>query len=197
MNLPIAQFLILVMVLLLVNCRQQAIRDSRPVFDLESLIDDQVCLLTGGDFELNKKTVINDSVESFSMMPDSLGWHKELSIFRTADIHKPGLREFYEITLSESDGSEFEEYSLTDRTQSETLFLKIKRNKASDLVQSIEAAQQTNNPIYHSKRDLYLYFIDSGQDTIQLDSFVVKGFQKMVLQDTVSYFTAGKIIEPD
>ena len=197
MKLPLAQFLILVLVLFFANCRKQAIRDSRPVFNLENLIDDQVSLLTGGDFELNKKTNIDDSVESFFLRPDSLGWQKELSIFRTADIHKPGLREFYKISLSESDGSEIAEYSLTDTAQSETLFLKIKRNKASGQVQSIEAAQQTNNPIYHSKRDLYLFFINSGPDKIQLDSFVVKGFQKMILQDTVSYFTAGKTIEPD
>ncbi len=192
-----AKLFILALVLMFAHCRQRTIRDSGVVFDLEKLIDDQVCLLTRGEFELEKKTSIKDSVESFSLLPDSLGWQKELSIFKTADIHKPGLREFYLKITTETQASKIESYSLQDTAQSETVLLNVIKGKESDLIQSIEAVQHTNNPIYHSKRDLYLYFKHPGPEKIQLDSFVVKGFQKMILQDTVSYFTAGKIKEPD
>lgn len=197
MRLSGIQFLILVWVILLGSCRQRFSSESLVTFNLEKLMDDQVSLLARGDFELHKKTIIDDSVESFYLMPDSLGWQKELSIFKTADIHKPGLRGFYRKNIVMENGIQIEMYALEDTSQSETLFLKIKRDQISELIQSIEAAQQTDNPIYRSKRDLYLYFINPGQDYIQLDSFVVKGYQKMILQDTVSYFTAGKIVEPD
>jgi hypothetical protein len=191
-----AQFLLILLILFLGNCRQRSAQDSRVFFDMDKLIDDQVKLLSKEDFELEKKIIIDDSVESFHLMPDSIGWQKELSIFKTADIHKPGLRGFYKKRISETNDAQIEDYILEDTAQSETLFLKIKRNKVDDQVQSIEASQRTNNPIYHSKRDLYLYFNHSGPGEFHLDSFAVKGFQKMVLQDTVSYFTAGKILEP-
>lgn len=195
MRLPEAQLLCLMLVFVLADCQQRTIRDSSDIFNLEGFIDDQANRLSRGDLELKKRTVIDDSVETLRLIPDSLGWQKELSIFKTADIHKPGLRDFYTKTITETGGSEIEGYAIKDTAQSETIFLKIKRDKNTDLIQSIEAAQRTNNPIYHSNRDLYLQFEHPDQNVIQLDSFAVRGFQKMILQDTVHYFTAGKIIE--
>jgi len=198
MRLFITQFLILVVLLIvLVNCRQRLSGDSRVIFDLEKLLDDQVSWLTKGNFEVYKKTIIDDSVESFYLEPDSLGWQKELSLFKTADIHKPGLRGFYRKDIYSEEGIRIEKYTLEDTSQFETLYLKINRDPVTEKIRSIVAAQQTDNPIYRSKRDLYLYFIYPEQNHIQLDSFVVKGYQKMILQDTVRYFTAGKIVEPD
>lgn len=198
MRLFITQYLILVVLLIvLANCRQRLSGDSRVIFDLEKLLDDQVSRLTKGNFEVHKKTIIDDSVESFYLAPDSLGWQKELSLFKTADIHKPGLRGFYRKDIYNEKDTRIEQYTLEDTSQSETLYLKINRDSVSEKILSIIAAQQTDNPIYRSRRDLYLYFIHPEQDQIQLDSFVVKGYQKMILQDTVRYFTAGKIVEPD
>jgi hypothetical protein len=192
-----AQWLPFLLVLFLAECHQRTIQDSREVFNLENFIDNQVSLLSEDGLELIKQVIINDSLESLRLIPDSLAWEKELSIFKTADIHKPGLRDFYTKTITDTNGSEVEEYTLKDTAKSETLFLKIKRDRNSDLIQSIEAAQQANNPIYRSRRHLYLQFEHKDHDKIRLDSFGVRGFQKMILEDTLSYFTAGKIIRPD
>jgi hypothetical protein len=178
-------------------CQRRITRDSIEFFDLGSFIDRQVDLLTEGSFELKKKTLIGDSMEILVLLPDSLGWDKELSIFKTADIHKPGLRELYEKTIRETDSFKIENYALSDTTESETIQLSIRKDKRTEHIRSIDAVQHTTNPIYNSRRNLHMMFRSGKEGKILLDSFTVRGFQKMILQDSVTYFTAGKIKLPE
>jgi len=191
---PSISGLILSLIILLSSgCRREINTDQRNFFDLEGFIDSQVLLLSEGNYELTKKTRIGDNMENLVLQPDSSGWQKELSIFKTADIDKPGLQEYYDKILLDSGNIEVENYTLNDSSVSETVFLRIERDKMSNRIRTIKAAQQSTNPIYYSKRKLFLLFYPINEGKIRLDSFAVKGFQKMVLQDSITYFTAGKI----
>jgi hypothetical protein len=183
--------------LFLNSCLQRNQNDPGTIFDLEGFINSQVESLARENPELKKNSRIGSESETLTIVLDSLGWQKELSIFKTADIHKPGLRDLYERNLKESGTESIEEYVLQDTSKSEILFLRIIKEKGSGLISLIEAGQQTDNPIYNSSRYLYLQFLPDDQEQVRLDSFGIRGFQKMILQDSVIYFTSGKIIRPD
>jgi hypothetical protein len=181
---------------LLNSCLERGQKDPRVIFDLEGFIDGQVEWLSSQDPGLEKHTGMAGDSEMLVLDHDSLGWQKELSIFKTADIHKPGLRDYYEKVRKDSGTESIDEYVLKDTSKSETLFLRIIREKGSDLVREIEAGQHSDNPIYNSRRDLYLRFLPVDQEQVRLDSFGIRGYQKMILQDSIFYFTSGKIITP-
>ena len=187
-------FYLFFLFILLNSCLQRRQKDPRVIFDLGGFIDNQVELLSRQDPGLMKQTGMTGNTEMLMLDHDSLGWQKELSIFKTADIHKPGLRDYFEKVIKDSGTDSIEEYVLKDTSKSETLFLRIIRKTGSDLVSEIEAVQHTDNPIYYSRRDLYLRFQPVDHEQVRLDSFGVRGYQKMILQDSVIYFTAGKII---
>ncbi|MBR9997915.1 MAG: hypothetical protein KFF73_03040 [Cyclobacteriaceae bacterium] len=191
------KLLFLLWLILFLNACHQG-EDSHPesVFDLEGFINSQVVSLSMSEHQLKKRTGIGSNAEILMLVPDSTGWQKELSIFKTAAIHKPGLRDFYSKNVIDSGENEIEEYFLKDTSQSETIFLRVVKEKKSSLVRLIEAGQHTDNPIYNSGRDLFLKFLPVDKDNVLLDSFAVSGYQKMVLQDSVIYFTGGKIIMP-
>ncbi len=186
--------LIILLGILQFSCERRTIREQADIFDLEKFIDEQIEELAEGKYELQKLTVIDDSVERATVTHDSAGWTKELSIFKTADIHKPGLRDYYERSVISRNGNRIEKYTLRDTSESRTLYLTIIYREDSRAVSQVKAAQQTNNPIYQSKRDLFIGFKRLDDQGILMDTFSIKGFQKMVMQDSVNYFSAGKLI---
>jgi hypothetical protein len=187
-------FTVFFVLLSCIVCQPKSTSNQEKFFDLESFIDKLVGELSSDNYRLHKQTVIDDSVETVTIIPDSPGWHKELSIFKTADIHKPGLREYYEKSVLDTGNVIIENYRLREKAESETLFLQIERIKKTMGIRLIKASQRTNNPIYYSRRKLYMEFHFTDDDGMLLDSFAVQGFQKMVLQDSVKYFTSGKIL---
>ncbi len=186
--------LVFAIIVSITGCRLDLKKDKNKILDLEDLLDAQVRLLSTKDLKLKKETIIGDSIENFIISPDSAGWARELSIFKTADINKPGLLEFYDKKVVEIGNTEKEEYVLLDSNQSETMYLQINKNNESGVISSIEALQHIKNPIYQSRRKLVLIFSLQINDAIHLDSFAIEGYQKMILQDSIIYFTAGKIL---
>lgn len=168
-------------------------KQDYPSFELEELIDEQIELLSKEEFVLHKTTVLNAKVEEVQLKPDSTSWRKELSIFKSADINKPGLIPFYTYTQLEINGLLEDQYVLNDSGRSETTYLRILKHRSTRQISRITAVQKVVNPIYESSRKMELYFKESEGAGILLDSFSINGYQKMVSQDSVVFFTSGKI----
>ncbi len=189
-----ANLFLFLFLFLVFACDRGRQRKEQEFFDLEQFLDGQIRTLSSIETELLKLTIVDDSTDHVILQHDSSGWAREMSVFRTADIHKPGLRNFYTKTLIDSGSWEIVKYELMDTTQSETLFLKIFSDKNSDSILKIEALQRTKNPIYNSKRKLFLTLAPLEDGRMRLDSFHVRGYQKMVMQDSIQYASSGKVL---
>ena len=91
-------FIINILLTSLFSCKDRTEHiQTFPSFELEELIDDQIELLSKKEFSLYKVTGLNGRLEEIQQKPDSTAWRKELSIFKSADINKPGLIPFLHI----------------------------------------------------------------------------------------------------
>lgn len=180
---------------LLTSCGNRAERQSDlKSFDLVGLVESQVIFLTDNEYQLIKKSSLGPSDDLAEYVPDSAGWVREMSILRTADISKPGLRSYYALDSYDSLDYTIEHYNLLESGNSNTIYQKIYRDAASDQLLKIQALQNVSNPIYDSKRYLEITFQKVGKDTEIIDSIVVRGYQTMILSDTVIYESISKIL---
>jgi hypothetical protein len=163
-------------------------------FDLVGLLDSQVIFLTNNKFQINKKSSLGTSNDLTQYVPDSAGWVREMSIIRTADIGKPGLRAYYRLESYDSLDNKIEYYNLLDSGNSNTIYQKIYRDAASDKLLKIKALQNVSNPIYDSKRYIEVTFKDTGGDMQIIDTILVRGYQTMILSDTTFYHSICKIL---
>lgn len=163
-------------------------------FELVELIDRQVGLLSKEGKSLRKTIDLNGKLEEIQVSPDSSSWVKELSIYKSADINKPGLRPFYNYTRKEINKSLEELYQLNDSGRCETTWLRIIKDINTKKITRISARQNVVNPIYVSMRYMDLFFSEFDESEILLDSFAISGYQKMMSQDTVLYSTSGKVM---
>jgi hypothetical protein len=180
---------------LLTACGNRTERQSDlKSFDLVGLVDAQVIFLTHNKYQVSKESSLGTSNELVQYVPDSAGWVREMGIIRTADISKPGLRSYYALASYDSLDYTIEHYTLLASGNSNTIYQKVYRDAASDQLLKIKALQKVSNPIYDSKRYLEITFQEVGKDTGIIDSIVVRGYQTMILSDTVIYKSISKIL---
>ncbi len=163
-------------------------------FDLVGLIDSQVIFLTDNEYQVIKTSSLGSSTELAQYIPDSAGWVSEMSIIRTADISKPGLRSYYRLERYDSLDYTIEYYTLLDSGNSNTVYQKIYHDATTGKLLKIKALQNVSNPIYDSKRYVEISFQEVDKDTAVIDSIMVKGYQTMILSDTVFYHSTSKIM---
>ena len=162
-------------------------------FDLEGLINAEVIFLSSKNFGIQKSIRLGSYEEKVELFPDSARWAKELNIIKTANINKPGLRPYYELQTIDSSIYLIDTYVLSDTERSNTLYQKIFRTKKNGYLEKICIKQQTDNPIYHSGRDIEVVFKRPDEDNI-IDSIIVKGYQKIIFLDTAFYQTISRTI---
>ena len=183
-------------ILMVLSCcgRNPETQSYEKLFDLGSLIDSQVIYLSVNHYGIRKISSLGFQEEVTENYPDSSGWEKELSIIKTADLSKPGLRPYYMVKTYEKALFLVDEYFVTDSGSLPTIYQKIVRDKDSGQLARIEAQQRVNNPIYHSNRHIEIVFNQGDAYKLIIDSILVKGYQKIISQDTVFYTTIAKVI---
>ena len=164
-------------------------------FDLSDLVDSQVIYLSANHYGVRKISSLGDKKDTVENYPDSSGWAKELNILKTVDVSKPGLRPYYNFKSYQDASCQIESYNLTDTGRLNTIYQKIFRDKITKKLARIEAEQIIDNPIYHSSRYIEIIFKQDDADTPVIDSLKVKGYQKMIFQDTAFYNSIAKIIQ--
>lgn len=175
-------------VLLLVSACSRNIENqsNTDIFDLEGLIDSQVITLSSNNYGIQKLIKLGSEEDMIEYYPDSAGWARELDIIKTANINKPGLSPYYNLLTQDSSIYLIDTYVLNDTGRSSTLYQKIYRSKKSRYINKIKIKQQTDNPIYHSGRNIEVVFKQQEDDVI-IDSIIVSGYQKIIFLDTALY----------
>ena len=163
-------------------------------FDLVNLIDSQVVYLSANHYGVRKISSLGDKKDTVENYPDSSGWAKELNILKTVDVSKPGIRPYYKFKSYEEASCLVESYILTDTGKLNTIYQKVFRDKTSKKLAKIVAEQIIDNPIYHSGRYIEIIFKQDDADNLVIDSLKVKGYQKMIFQDTAFYNSIAKTI---
>ncbi|MEL7005511.1 MAG: hypothetical protein AAFN93_22680 [Bacteroidota bacterium] len=163
-------------------------------YNLDSLITQQQSLLTKAKATVDKKARISGDSSETSFEPDSLEWADELNVFREATINMPVLKGLYKTETKEDDKSnlKIKEFSPIDNQELEVSYLRIYYLDNIENIRKLEAEYIEDNPIYHSERTFIMMFDDINNQPV-LSGYYIKGDQKMILQDTMSFEIQGVV----
>lgn len=174
----------LLITILIGSCAEnkKAARDLRVYFDLDSLLDQQVIKLSEGGFVVEKTVTMDGESETQTGVFDSAGWAGAFAIVRDFDLNKPYNVGAY--TETRSGGTL--NYELTDKTLDAPVqyFTLVD----SDSLLEISSEYFEDKSIYQHRRKLHLKFKDD-----LLVKYEIRGFQKMVMKDTIYYRIAGEV----
>ena len=162
---------------------------KNPYFEVEKKVRELIPLLTELNPEVDKTIVMSGQVENKILQLDSAGWVKELEMFAQTDINRPVLRDSYETEMTTDGAWQVVIYKNKYPEANGILYLKI--YSSDEFVGKIEALHREENALYYSERILEMEF---GQPNVnRLNSYAIKGKQKLPLQDTVAFEIHGRL----
>lgn len=153
---------------------------AQPVyFDLAGLIGQQVAQLGQLPAKATKATQMDGKIDRHSGL--TVNWEQELALFAKADLNKPVLREAYTIQKTATD--------ITYTAKESGLVVEYLRISGLGVVpDSVAIRYHEKNSLYLTQREMYLTFANQ-----QLRSYRIKGYQQMILSDTVYYAVEGQV----
>lgn len=156
-------------------------------FDIAAVINEQYRLLESREATLSKVAIFGSDTAKAAIVPDNSQWKSELGIFERIDINKPQWRGQYRVEDSEDTFSNLTIRTFTTTSdEAEIKYLRLYfLDDVTDL-RRIEARWHENNPVYKSQRDFTLHFEDMNNSII-INGYEIKGIQKMMFQDEVSF----------
>jgi hypothetical protein len=172
--------------------------DLKPVeveyyFDLNTLINNQIKMLTEDKAILEKRAIVNSDSAVTTFKPDSLEWSNELQIFLDADINKPALKGQYVVTDQKDPKSNLKIRSYTTNSKKLAVdWLKVYYLDDISKIKKIEIGITEENSIFNSKKELKMEF-DTVKDSFNLMLYSIEGFQKMILKDEVHFSIQGNV----
>jgi hypothetical protein len=187
LTIKISTFTILLCCLLISACSNQNQRTGH-LFNIDSVIQNQIGGFINGKATVRKKVVLN-GVEKITTIQPKNGddWNKELAIFLELDIiNRPINRNSYKVEDLADLESNLRIKSYTATEDLPVKFLRIYYHKNTSDIRKIEAAYNSTNSLYSSGRLLTLEFEDISGNPV-LTSYSVDGGQKMFLDDSVQY----------
>ncbi len=151
--------------------------------DLDSLLAEEISWLAQQGVALQKKVVLGDSVQVAELEGDSTVLTRELEIFLAINPAQPKYRNAFE---TQKQGAR-EEYTKVDVTGELQSFTVLYDGSALDRVTGIVYEETA---IYTAFREFAIDF-----ETGHIASFSVKGYQKMILSDTVFFSAVTNVID--
>ncbi|MEQ9373571.1 MAG: hypothetical protein RIG68_00190 [Imperialibacter sp.] len=157
-------------------------------FDVAGLFTSQADRIVGTSFE--KSASIDSLTETKTLKFDSLEWTKELSMFINMDINKAVLvGAFSEEKANLSNGSSVL-YKKKPEVESGVQWMKLEYDSQGNVV-AFSGRFEEENALYQNSRELFATFAaQNGVST--LESYSIKGFQKILMKDTVNYQIESK-----
>lgn len=170
-------------------------RTTTSLYDIDSLIRDQIRHFIDQKIEIKKKAVLNGVEKETIVEPkDSADWEEELAIFSELDIiNRPINRTLYKVEEIKDKESNLHIKSFTTTEELPVRYLKVYYFKTIDRIRKIEAQYNAQNSLYKSARMLTLEFEEIGGRAV-LTSYAVDGGQKMFLDDSVQYTIDAGIV---
>lgn len=171
---------------LLFSCGRENLQYKKDYFDFDSLINQQIKVLAASNISIKKNASITEASSTGVAIADSAALARELDIFRQIDlINRPLFKGKYAV----SEGPDTQS-NLIVRTYSPTIPSSIKEVRFYFLetfkkLKRIEVRYEEDNTLYYTRRDYILEFVDIP--SVLLEKTTVKGIQKMILNDSVSF----------
>ena len=161
-------------------------------FDLAGLIEQQVENLSVSNPTIRKEAIIDGQQEVLEI--DSMNWEKELGIFAKADINKPRLLSQYSTaTYTDEEGNRVTQYRNVEDNVSGVIKMEIVETPGNQQLLSILVESCEYNTLFVSEVELKLTF-EAGSDQANLTAYGIKGFEKVVLKDTMWYSIQTEIV---
>ena len=164
------------------------------LFNIDSLVSEQVNLLSSRKPTLRKEAVLGNSADHVEYVPDSVGWMKELDIFRQLDaINKSINKSKYLIDDGLYDpGSNLTVKAFTSLEPLPVRSMRIFYDTDIRVPRKIEAVFNEENSLYESSKNLVLEFQQINNKNL-LTYYSIEGGQKMILSDSMAFSVKGKI----
>lgn len=174
------QNFLMICLALLFSCNEsgEQVLRVKDYFDLDSLLDSQIVLLSESDLKLNKKVMLDGEQENAVFDPDTSRLKDEFKIFREFDLNKTNYVGAYETKIS---GNKVR-YELRPDQKSPVKYLEIESE--NDEVLNIDGLFIEDKEIYQHYREINISF-SKGLIT----DYSVRGFQDMVMKDTIHFQT--------
>ncbi len=168
------------------NLNTDELTDEKPYFDLAGFIEQQILILDSIDTEAQVEAVVNQETENKIIEGDSTFWAEALGFLKESDINVPNLRGRYQVSDSLApDGSKITSYQASQKGLN-IVYLNVKYGKDSENVRQIETFFQDRNLLYSTERKIKVLFSNLENEP-RLAQYEVKGTQKMILKDSITY----------
>ena len=181
--------------ILWVGCQPATTKQNEPTsyFDMDSFAQRLIENQTNTDkYTVTKISVANGVEEKTRVAKtDSLFSTKELTPLLNANINKPSLSGAYSVTdnLPEKNSNlKRLVYTILPKSNSDVSRLEIKYLDSIEEVRQIVAWITTKNPVYNSKQEVNLW-VNRYNGKLLIDSLSIKGFNKTLFQDSLTYQT--------
>ncbi|MEL6534709.1 MAG: hypothetical protein AAFQ98_04820 [Bacteroidota bacterium] len=180
---------------LLAGCQpgQSDTQTEKIYFDITGFLNTQVEELSSTSPQLNKSTQLGEDSDQFSSTPMKADWDQEFRFFFELDINQPILLDQYTTSEETEMAGEVTRYSLKEESGNGVQWLEVVEKEGT--VSQISAFTIDKNALYATQRQLSMNF-DAVGGKPQMTDYSVRGFQKMVLKDTVNYSIQGTVLYP-
>lgn len=165
-------------------------------YPIDSLVMQQIHYLTEIKAGLFKQALLSGKTDTLTYAPkDTLGWIKELDIFRKLQvINKPINKGSYLVKDGLADpGSNLTFKAFNSLKKLPVVYLRVYYQGKIEKLRKIEALYDEENSLYESARLLSMNFQQINNKTV-LTSYAIKGGQKMIFGDSVSFYIKGNIL---
>lgn len=165
------------------------------VYNIDSLVSHQSLLLATVKASADKHAAVDLETEHHVITPkDSLAWSNELAVFRTLNaINKSVSGGAYVIDTIVDRSSNLTIKTFTAVEDLPVRHLKVFYQGSPENPRRIEAMYDERNALYASTRMLTMEFQKIRNEHI-LTAYTVKGGQKMILSDSVTYQIKSNIV---
>jgi hypothetical protein len=171
-------------------------KQTTALFPIDSLVTEQIQLLTNIKAGLFKEALLKGRIDTVNYTPaDTTQWVKELDIFRELKvINKPVNTGSYQIDDGLFDQrSNLKVKAFTSTEELPVVYLRVYYQATPARPRRIEALYKKENILFASARLLSMHFEQIDNKTV-LTAYNVKGGQKMIFSDSVTFYIKGKIL---
>jgi hypothetical protein len=181
------------LLILIVGACAQERTSTKKFFDFNGLIDEQISQLSQQARVLDKEAQMSTTLSDTAFLPSANAWEAELEMFRQLEtLNKPTFQNAYQIEDPVKDtrsNLKIRQYKAQEAPITEVRFYY--QDEFSRL-KKIDAKITEKNLLFTSHRDLTMEF-DEKDGKPLLIRYGMRGYQKMILRDTVRFSVQGEI----
>ena len=184
------RFIVVLGVLFILGCQDKSGNVQTPIYiDLPELTNSIITNMANRSADVTKKFVLNNSVEDKTILAtDSAFWLKELELLAKIDLNAPKYLGALQLSAMNKDSNSnllFDRLTVTDDNL-ELQALEIYYLEEKNQVRLINVDFALKNFIAHSNTQLSVW-LNEYNDQLLVDSIVVKGRDKVLLQEERFY----------